>query len=57
VDLLSAACDGPPEAQAEFIRTIDHHVRRLQVLVDDLLEITKLDAGQITLAPQRTDLQ
>lgn len=57
VDLLSAACAGPTEAQTELIRTIDHHVRRLQVLVDDLLEITKLDAGQLTLAPRRTDLQ
>jgi signal transduction histidine kinase len=56
VDLLSANCDGPAAARAELIDTIDHHVRRLQVLVDDLLEITKLDAGQITLVPQRTDL-
>lgn len=56
VDLLLAAGDSPPEARSELIRTIDHHVRRLQLLVDDLLEITKLDAGQIVLTTQRTDL-
>lgn len=57
VDLLAAACDDSPAAQAELIRTMDHHVRRLEVLVGDLLEITKLDAGQITLTRQWTDVQ
>jgi signal transduction histidine kinase len=56
VDLLPATEDGTPEARAELIHTIDHHVRRLEVLVGDLLEITKLDAGQITLTRQPTDL-
>jgi signal transduction histidine kinase len=57
VDLLAAAGDNSPATRAELIRTMDHHVRRLEVLVGELLEITKLDAGQITLARQPTDLQ
>jgi len=57
VDLLSAAGDNSPATRAELIGTMDHHVRRLEVLVGDLLEITKLDAGQIILARQPTDLQ
>ncbi|MGD8623623.1 MAG: HAMP domain-containing sensor histidine kinase [Anaerolineae bacterium] len=56
VDLLPATEDGSPEARAELIRTIDHHVRRLEALVGDLLEITKLEAGQVALVRQPTDL-
>jgi signal transduction histidine kinase len=56
VDLLPATEDDAPETRAELIRTIDHHVSRLEALVGDLLEITKLEAGQIALVRQPTDL-
>jgi signal transduction histidine kinase len=56
VDLLPATEEDSPEARAELIHTIDHHVRRLEALVGDLLEITKLEAGQIALVRQPTDL-
>jgi signal transduction histidine kinase len=57
VDLLDATTDGLAEDQVELIRTIGHHVGRLETFVIDLLEITKLEAGQITLSRQPTDLR
>jgi K+-sensing histidine kinase KdpD len=55
VDLLSLESD-PAEDEAELVRTIRHHVDRLEAFVADLLEITKLEAGQVTLSRQPTDL-
>jgi K+-sensing histidine kinase KdpD len=57
VDLLSAMGEGLPEDQVELIHTIGHHAGRLEVFVADLLEITKLEAGQIILSKQPTDLR
>jgi len=61
VDLLDAAQlgmeGGLPADQVELIHTIEHHVSRLEVLVTDLLEMTKLEAGQVTLSKQPTDLR
>jgi signal transduction histidine kinase len=45
------------EAQAELIRTIEDHTGHLESLVADLLEVTRLEAGQATLARQPTDLR
>ncbi len=45
------------EPQMELIRTIEDHTGHLEALVADLLEITRLEAGQVTLARQPTDLQ
>ncbi len=57
VDLLSAMEEGLPEDQVELIHTIGHHAGRLEAFVADLLEITKLEAGQIILSRQPTDLR
>jgi signal transduction histidine kinase len=59
VDLLCATMARGrefPEEQKDLVYTIGHHVGRLEALVNDLLEITKLEAGQITLSKQPTDL-
>jgi signal transduction histidine kinase len=45
------------EEQRDLVHTIEHHVDRLEALVADLLEITKLEAGQVTLSRQPTDLR
>ena len=45
----------PGGDRAEMVRTIRHHVARLEALVTDLLESTMLEAGQITLSRQSTD--
>lgn len=57
VDLLRETDADLQETQAELVQTIQHHVARLEALVADLLEITKLEAGQITLSKQPTDLR
>jgi signal transduction histidine kinase len=60
VELLRAALPtvaGPAEPQAELIRTIEDHTGHLEALVADLLEVTRLEAGQATLAGQPTDLR
>lgn len=56
VDLLQATDADLSVEQRELIHTIGHHVSRLEALVSDLLEITKLEAGQITLSRQPTNL-
>ncbi len=56
VDLLDTYGNGSTEDEAELVGTIRHHVARLEAFVSDLLEITKLEAGQITLSRQPTDL-
>ncbi len=58
VELLHATSHGPSEAQqVELIHTIEQHVGRLEALVTDLLEITRLEAGRVTLSKQPTDLR
>ncbi len=54
VDLLH---DAAPAVQAELLETIAHHTSRLEALVTDLLESTRLEIGQVTLATQPTDLR
>ncbi len=57
VDLLNAMGEDLPADQVDLIQTIGHHAGRLEAFVADLLEITKLEAGQITLTRQPTDLR
>ncbi len=57
VELLGAMSEGSSIDQAELIHTIEHHTGRLEGLVSDLLEITKLEAGQVALSKQPTDLR
>ena len=56
VELLDIEETDPTGDRAEMMRTIRHHVARLEALVTDLLESTMLEAGQITLSRQPTDL-
>jgi K+-sensing histidine kinase KdpD len=57
VDLLQATSSGFSEEQVDLIGTVGQHVARLEDLVADLLEVTKLEAGQVTLSTQPTDLR
>jgi K+-sensing histidine kinase KdpD len=57
VDLLQATSGELSEQQVDLVTTIGQHVGRLEALVTDLLEITKLEAGQVTLSRQPTDLR
>ncbi|HET9449397.1 MAG TPA: hybrid sensor histidine kinase/response regulator [Aggregicoccus sp.] len=44
---------GPPLAA---LREMEHHVRRLDVLVDNLLDLARLGDGELQLAPEDVDL-
>jgi K+-sensing histidine kinase KdpD len=57
VDLLRATSSGFSEEHVDLIGTVGQHVARLEALVADLLEVTKLEAGQVTLSTQPTDLR
>jgi len=45
------------QTRRELLATITHHTGRLEALVTDLLEVTRLEAGQVTLSRQPTDLR
>jgi PAS domain S-box-containing protein len=45
---------GKPERRStEAVEVIEHAVRRMSRIVDDLLEVTRFEAGQLELAPMR----
>ena len=44
------------ECQREFVEAIQQGARRLQNLVDDLLDSARMDAGSFKLRVERTDL-
>jgi two-component system, OmpR family, sensor kinase len=48
--------DPDPEARAEFVRTMREQVERLTKLTTDLLDLSKLDAGALEMAPQAVPL-
>jgi signal transduction histidine kinase len=58
VDMLESTQNRDlPEVREELLRTISHHTGRLETLVDDLMDATRLEAGQLTLSLQPTDLR
>jgi signal transduction histidine kinase len=58
VDMLESAQNRDlPEVREELLQTISHHTGRLETLVDDLMDATRLEAGQLTLSLQPTDLR
>lgn len=46
---------GSPEEQEELIRILDRGVGRLTNLVDDLMDITRIESGQLKLEPRQAD--
>jgi K+-sensing histidine kinase KdpD len=58
VDMLESTQDRDlPAVREELLNTISHHTGRLETLVDDLMDATRLEAGQLTLSLQPTDLR
>jgi len=45
-----------PEHQRENLRTIDHSGRHLLSLINDILEISRIEAGRLVYTPQLCDL-
>ncbi|HEY9721710.1 MAG TPA: ATP-binding protein [Oscillatoriaceae cyanobacterium] len=58
IELIEDGAGGPvTEAQREFLRGIRYNSRRVQRLVDDLLDSARLEAGTFHLITQPTDLK
>jgi len=57
VEDLLAGRGGPVEARArDYLVTVRHHARRMQHLVDQLLDLARLEAGRLSLQAQPADL-
>ncbi len=48
--------DVPPAEQAEYIATMRGQVDRLTRLATDLLDLSRLDAGQLRVTPETVDV-
>jgi PAS domain S-box-containing protein len=57
VDLLLMGATGPvSEQQGQFLRVVKQNTERLAILVNDLLEVSRIEAGKVTLSLQALDL-
>ncbi len=57
--LLADAVDdeiGDPETRREYVRRLGVHVRALGALIDDLFELTRIEAGEVTWTMQQVDI-
>ena len=55
--LLLGAAGALNENQSHFLQIIKNNTERLNILVNDLLDISRIEAGRVTLAPQPLDLR
>jgi len=57
VDILTMGAAGAlNENQMHFLEVVRNNIERLNTLVSDLLDISRIEAGRITLNPQSVDL-
>jgi signal transduction histidine kinase len=55
--LLMGAAGALNENQTHFLGIVKNNTERLNILVNDLLDISRIEAGRVTLAPQSLDLR
>ena len=55
--LLMGAAGALNENQSHFLSIIKNNTERLNILVNDLLDISRIEAGRVTLTPQPIDLR
>ena len=55
--LLMGAAGAVNENQTHFLQIVKNNTERLNILVNDLLDISRIEAGRVTLAPQSLDLR
>jgi signal transduction histidine kinase len=58
--LLADAVDdeiGDPETRREYVRRLGVHVRALGALIDDLFELTRIEAGEVTWTMQQVSIE
>jgi len=57
--LLAEAVDdeiGDPETRREYVRRLGVHIRALGALIDDLFELTRIEAGEVTWTMQQVQI-
>jgi PAS domain S-box-containing protein len=55
--LLAEDVSWEPDEERDFVRTIQQEANRLQELIDHLLDLSRLEAGMLTIAPAPRSLQ
>jgi signal transduction histidine kinase/putative methionine-R-sulfoxide reductase with GAF domain len=55
--LLMGAAGAVNENQAHFLQIIKNNTERLNILVNDLLDVSRIESGRVTLSPQALDLR
>jgi len=55
--LLMGAAGAVNENQAHFLSIIKNNTERLNILVNDLLDVSRIESGRVTLSPQAVDLR
>jgi PAS domain S-box-containing protein len=55
--LLMGAAGALDENQTHFLKIVKNNTERLNILVNDLLDVSRIEAGRVTLSPQALDLR
>ncbi|MGE5073914.1 MAG: GAF domain-containing protein, partial [Anaerolineae bacterium] len=55
--LLMGAAGAINESQSHFLDIVKNNIDRLNILVSDLLDISRIEAGRVTLSPQALDIR
>ena len=55
--LLMGAAGAMNENQTHFLNIIKNNTERLNILVNDLLDVSRIESGRVTLSPQMLDLR
>jgi len=55
--LLMGAAGALNENQAHFLKIVKNNTERLSILVNDLLDVSRIESGKVTLSPQALDLR
>jgi GAF domain-containing protein len=55
--LLMGAAGAVNENQAHFLNIVKNNTERLNILVNDLLDVSRIESGRVTLSPQPLDLR
>jgi GAF domain-containing protein/nitrogen-specific signal transduction histidine kinase len=55
--LLMGAAGAVNENQTHFLNIVKNNTERLNILVNDLLDVSRIESGRVTLSPQALDLR